>query len=114
MARLILRNRRVFGLGFAIVTVFCIGPAVFGIAIIGVNGMACRATGGAIVARLFIGSQEPEVRIVQARLGQINQRYGNSTAGAGSAIGLFDIGTTRLVELLQLPGAIGQTDIRKL
>ena len=114
MAGFIFGNRRVFRLRLALVAEFGIRPAVRRVAVIGVHGMAGGAARGTIIARLLIGAEEPEMRIVQARLGDIDHRHRDAAAGAGAAIGLLDIRAAGLIKLLQRAARIRQTDFREL
>jgi hypothetical protein len=70
--------------------------------VVGVGHVARAAARGAVVARLVVGAGEPQVRIVQARLGDVDERHGDAAAGPRSAIGLAEIRASGLVELLQL------------
>ena len=110
----VLRDSRVRSDRFAFVAVFRVDPGAQRIAVVGVDHVAAGATGRAIVARLLVGAEEPHERIVQARLRDVDERHRNASACAGTAVGLLDIGTPRLLEQLQLAGAVRYPDFGKL
>ena len=64
-----------------------IGARVLEVAVVGVDDVAGGAAGLAIVAGLVVGAHEPKVRVVETRLGDVEDRDGDARAGAGSAIG---------------------------
>ena len=70
------------------------------VAVVGVDDVAGRAAGRAVVAGLVVGAHEPGERIVEPGLGDVDQRHGNARAGAGPAVRLADVGTARLLEAL--------------
>src|SRR5882762_3191339 len=98
MPRAVARNRWIGADAPALVPVACIGTGVRGLAIVGVDDMAGAAAGGTVVTRLVVRAEEPHQRIVEARLGQVDQRHRDAPAGAGSAVRRADVGAARLVK----------------
>src|SRR5690242_5548503 len=84
------------------------------VAVVPVHHVAGAAARGAVVARLVVGALEPEVRVVQARLGDVDDRHRYAAAGARAAVRLADVGASGLVELLQRAGVVGQADLGEL
>src|SRR5262249_37052631 len=113
VAGLILWNRRVQGSGLA-PAVLRVRTGVLRVAVVAVDGVAGRATGGAGVARLGVRAEEPQVRIVQARLRDVDEGTRDAVAGRGSAVRRADVGPARLVELLQRAGRVWQAHFREL
>jgi len=113
VAGFVARDGGVDGLCFAVVAGRGIDAAVFRVAVVGVDGMAGGAAGGAVVTGLLIGAEEPQVRIVEPGLGDVDQWHGDAVAGAGATVGLLDVRAAGLVQALQQAGDIGQADFRK-
>ena len=76
--------------------------------------MAGRTARRTVVARLLVGTQEPEVRVVQPGLGDIYQRHRDTVAGTRAPVRLPDVRAPWLVQFLQGTGDVGQSDFRKL
>jgi hypothetical protein len=64
-----------------------------------------------IVARLIVGADEPGVRIVEARLGDVDDRHRNARTRARTAIRLTEIGPPRLLDPLQLAVRVRQASL---
>ena len=105
---------RVDGLGLAVAAIFRPDRTVPRFAVIGVDDMAASAAGLAIVAGLVIGAHEPHERIVEPGLVDVENRNGDAQAGAGAAIGLFEVGTAGLFQSLDDAADIWQADFREL
>ena len=75
--------------------------------------MAATAATAAVVARLFIGAQEPGQRVVQARLVQVQYRHGDAIAGARATIGLAQIRAPGFLQALDIAAYAGQAGFRE-
>ena len=87
---------------------------MLGITVVRVHGVAARATGGAIVARLFVGAEEPHVRIVEPGLRDVDDRHRDAQSRARATDRLADVRSAGLVEFLQRAGDVRQADLREL
>ena len=114
MARLVARDGRVGAGAGAHVAGRRVRPGMQRIAVICIHHVAGGAAGRTVVAGLLVGAQKPQVRVVQARLGDVNRRHRNAPAGARTPVRLVDIGPARLVELLQGARTVGQAHFREL
>ncbi len=81
------------------------------VAVVGVHRVAGAAARGPVVAGLLVGAEEPQVRVVQARLGDVDHRHRDAASRAGAAVGLLEVGPARLVQALQDAGVVGQADL---
>src|SRR5215467_12264214 len=96
------------------VAVLTIGACRLHVAVVGVNNMASGTTRVAIVAWIVVGAEKPSRRVVEARLGDVQNRYRDAQPGPGAAVRLAEIGTPRLFEALQLALRIGVADLGEL
>src|SRR5690606_23228130 len=86
VARFVPVNLRVNRIALAPVAVARINTTVARVAVIGIDDVTGRAAGTAIIAGLVVGAEKPHQRIVQSRLGNVDDRYGDAPAGARAAI----------------------------
>ena len=100
VAGLIFRNGHVAGCSFTLVAKAGVGPRVFGVAVIGVGAVAGGATRRSVVTGLFVGSQKPQVWVVQASFGDVDEWHGNAAARARTAVRLLDVRAPRLIQFL--------------
>src|SRR5476651_1328151 len=114
MPGLVLRNGWIACRRLAVVAEARVDARVLFVAVVRVDRVAGAAAGGAVVARLVARAEEPQVRIVQARLGDVDDGHRDAASRAGPAIRLANVGTAGLVEFLQRSGAVGQADLGKL
>src|SRR6266446_10152743 len=114
MAGLVPRDGRVLRRALAGMAVFRVRPRVPRVAVVGVHGVARAAAGRAVVAGLLVGAEEPQVRIVQARLGDVDERHRYAAARRRAAVRLADVGPAGLVELLQRSARVRQAYFGKL
>src|SRR6185369_15157505 len=114
MARLVAGDGGIAGRGGAPVPEPRVDPRMLLVAIVRVHRVAGAASRGAIVAGLLVGAEEPQVRVVEARLGDVDDRHRDEASGRRPAIGLAKVGAPRLVELLQRAGGIWQAHLGKL
>ncbi len=113
MSRFVLRNRRIGLLRRAGVAELRIDRRMERVAIVRVDDVAAGAARRTIVAGVVVRAHEPDERIVQARLVDVQHRNRYAIAGARAAIGLFQIRPAGFLELLQLARFVGQADFRK-
>ena len=113
MARFPFRDGRIDGLRLAFVTELGVTARVARIAVVGVNHVAGGAAGAAVVPRVVVGAEEPHQGVVQPRLVNVEDRYGDSQSGTRSAVRLTYIGPARLFQALQLSDRVGQADLGK-
>ena len=111
VAGLVTRDRRIDGLGFALVAVLRIGPRVEFIAVIGIDHMTGAATRGPEITGVVVGAQEPHQRIVEAGLGEVENRYRDTNTGAWTAARLFDVELARFLQALDDADQVGQADL---
>ena len=114
MPGFVFRYGRVSADATTVVTVLRIRPGTRRVTVIRINDVTTGTTRRAVIAGLFVGPQKPHQRIVQPRLGDIDQRHGDPPTGAGAAVGLFDIGPPRLIEQLQAATTVRNADLGKL
>src|SRR5690606_5251614 len=81
------------------------------VAVVRVDHVAGAAAGTAVVARVVVGAQEPQVRVVEAGLGQVDHRHRDPRAGGRAAVGLLDVGAARLLQALDQPQRVGQAGL---
>jgi hypothetical protein len=96
------------------VAVWCIRACCFHITVVGVHYVARCAARIAIITRIVVGAKKPTCRVIEARLGDVEDRNGDPQPGAWAAIGLADIWPSRLLETLQLSLRVGVADLREL
>jgi hypothetical protein len=82
-----------------------------GIAVVGIHGMAGGAARAAVVARVVVGAQHPQVRVVEAGLGEVDHRHRHPVASARATVRLPQVRPARLVEALQEAQHVGQADL---
>ena len=107
-------DRRIGGGALPLVAEARVDPGMPLVAIVRVDRVAGAAARRAVIARLLARAEEPEMRVVQPRLGDVDDRNGDAAAGSRAAVALADVGTARLVELLQRPGVVGKPHLGKL
>src|SRR3954453_24015003 len=103
MSLLVLRNRFVAGDGEAGVAVLRVAGGVKRIAIVGVDDVASRAARRAVIAGVIVRAEEREMRIVEPRLVQIDERGRDAQAGAAVAIAESDVGLSCLPFWRRIP-----------
>ena len=113
MARFPFRDGRIDGLRLAAVTELGVTGRVARIAVVGVNHVAGGAAGAAVVPGVVVGAQEPHDWVVQPRLVNVEDRYGDAQPGTRPTVRLTYIGPARLFQALQLPNRVGQADLGK-
>ena len=96
-----------------VAAVLRIAKAVARFAVVGVDHVAARTARMAIVARLVVGSHEPQERIVEPGLVNVEDRDRHPQPGAGAAVGLLEVGPSGFFEPLDLSAGIWQADLGK-
>src|SRR5258707_3539450 len=114
MARLVLRDGGIERCALPRMAVARVAAGVLLVAVVGVHRVAGAASRGAVVAGLVAGAQEPQMRVVQARLRDVDRGHRDAAPRARPAVRLADVGAARLVQLLQRSGAVRQPDLREL
>src|SRR6266498_708275 len=97
MPLLVLRDGRIGGERLPVVAVARVAAGVRGIAVVRVDDVAGRAAAGAVVAGMIVRAEEGEVRIVEPRLHQVDERGSDAQSRAAAAIAEADVGTPGLV-----------------
>ena len=113
MSRLVLRNRRIDLLRSADVAGLRVNRRVERIAVVGVDHVASRATRRTIVAGIVVRAHQPDERIIESRLVNVEHRDRNAVAGAGTAVRLLEVRAAGFFEPLDLAGLVGQADFRE-
>jgi len=98
----------------AAVAVGSIGACRLHVAVVGIDDMARSTARVAIVAGIVIGAEKPGRRVVEARFGDVQDRDCDPQPGTRAAVGLADVGASRLLEPLQLTRRVRVADLGEL